>query len=393
MLRTDSPATYWQEQRKLVLEHYSPEVLAEVAAVLRQRRYERIARVPARKSLLAGLPREPILLFNHLWGSEHRLFSLSASPDLHSFILEKSNPGLGYLHRVLFLNHATTRPDLRRHFSDSLIDRLLATKALREVDGSLEFTLSFVPFRDLLLVRDPYPVYQRSNPDDYPDLVWLGSDSILLARYLPRYLAGRRFMNALEVGVGTGIQTFVAAQYADRAVGIDLNRRAIAFSRINAHINSVRNVELIESNLFENVHDPFDLILANPWYCDLKSGGLEEIPGILAGLDEHLRPGGMLIMLVTSYVRDGRDTVLENAWEFLKTKGSYDMDVEVVGYNVDRRDLKEYRQHRIDYSVNCFMIFRKGGTGRVRRRDASLLRRARDFSYIRAAKALGAVKY
>lgn len=313
---------------------------------------------------------------------------MSACPALHRFILENRDPDLSYFFRVIFLNERTTRPEMQQQFPDPLLDRLVETKALVQENGSYQFTFSFVPFKHLILARDAFHIYLRDSSHKFKDRVWLGADSILLAHFLHGLLSGQRFKEALEIGVGTGIQILLAAQHADQAVGVDINTRAIAFAKINAQINRVHNVEFIPSNLFENVHGKFDLILANPWYCDLKSGGLEEIPGILDGLDDHLRETGLLIMLTTSYVKAGRDMVFEKLKEFLKERRGYDLEAKVVGYNIDRGQYLQYKQHDISYYLNYFIILRRGGTGKIQRREASFIRRFRDFSYIQMARIL-----
>ena len=47
---------------------------------------------------------------------------------------------------------------------------------------------------------------------------------------------------------------------------IGLGLALLLHSRINARLNAIDNVEVIESNLFENIRDCFDLIIANPPY-------------------------------------------------------------------------------------------------------------------------------
>jgi protein-L-isoaspartate O-methyltransferase len=390
MLQPDYPKLLWGELKQLVLEHYSPEPLCELAEVLRRHHYERIARVPACKDILSGLPREAFLLLNNLWGSTYRLFSMSAFPALHRSILDLENPELGYLFRVIFLNAPTTRSKLRQKFPDPLIDRLIEIQALVEENGLYRFTLSFVPFKHLLLARDPFHVYLRdpSQAGDKNRRVWLGSDSILFAHFLDDFFSRHRFQNVLEIGAGSGIQILIAAPHADRAIGVDINRRALAFSRINAQINRVDNVEFIPSNLFENCDEKFDLILANPWYCDLKSGGLEEIPGILDGLDDHLRENGMLAMLTSSYLKAGHDTVLERLKNFVRERGNYDLDAKVVGYGIDTAEYAQFKKYGIFCSLDYLLTLRKNGTGKIQVRDVGLVRRLRDFSYIRVARAL-----
>ncbi|VEU74971.1 protoporphyrinogen oxidase [Mycoplasmopsis citelli] len=46
---------------------------------------------------------------------------------------------------------------------------------------------------------------------------------------------------------------------------VDIDNEAIASSQQNAKLNSV-NIEIIQSNLFENVNDKYDLIISNPPY-------------------------------------------------------------------------------------------------------------------------------
>jgi len=387
------PQLTWGELKQLILESYSSEVLCELAEVLKDNRYERIATVPASKDLLSGLPREPFLLLNNLRGSKYRLFTMSAFPALHRFILDRQNPDLGYLFRVLFLNERTTRLKLRQRLPEALIDRLVETKALMEDDEGYRFTLSFVPFKDLLIARDPFHVYVGDPSRGHQDRrVWLGSDSILFAHFLSDYLSNQRFQSAAEIGVGTGIQILTVAPHADRVTGIDINKRAVAFSRLNAQINRAHKAEFFHSNLFENLHRKFDLILANPWYCDLKSGGLEEIPGILSGLDQYLTQQGLLIMLTSSFIKAGQDTVLERLKAFVRERQHYDLEAQVIGYNINRGLYREYKRHGIFCALDYLVTLRKGGTGKIQRREASLLRRSRDFSYIWAAKRLESLK-
>src|SRR2546422_982713 len=109
----------WSELNRLVFDHYSPEVIGQLAQILRRHHYERIARIPAQADVLSGLPREPLLLLNSLWGSTYRLFSPSALPAIHRFILAKQDRALSYLLSVLFFNERTALTELRQYFPAS----------------------------------------------------------------------------------------------------------------------------------------------------------------------------------------------------------------------------------------------------------------------------------
>src|SRR5262245_51996271 len=216
-MKSDYPRSAWEQLSPLVLEHYAPDVIGELADVLRANRYERIARVPAGKDLLSGGPREPFLLYNNLWGSSYRLFTKSALPGVHRFILDRENPHLGYLFRVIFLNERTSKMELGKCFPAALVDRLVETRALIEEGGGYRFTLSFIPFNDLLIARDAFHIYIGDPSTGHKNRrVWLGSDSILFAGFLSRFLFNQRFGNAVEIGAGTGIQTLVTASHVDR---------------------------------------------------------------------------------------------------------------------------------------------------------------------------------
>ena len=53
-----------------------------------------------------------------------------------------------------------------------------------------------------------------------------------------------------------------------KVVCVDIDKNAISQTKINAKLNNV-NVEIIQSNLFTNVFDKFDLIISNPPYIDI----------------------------------------------------------------------------------------------------------------------------
>ncbi len=53
-----------------------------------------------------------------------------------------------------------------------------------------------------------------------------------------------------------------------KVVCVDIDKNAISQTKINAKLNNV-NVEIIQSNLFTNVFEKFDLIISNPPYIDI----------------------------------------------------------------------------------------------------------------------------
>jgi SAM-dependent methyltransferase len=84
------------------------------------------------------------------------------------------------------------------------------------------------------------------------------------AACLPRRLAGRRL---LDVGTGAGVVALVAARRGARVVGGDVDRRALAFARLNAALNGVAGeaVRFVESDLDRGVDESerFDVVVWN----------------------------------------------------------------------------------------------------------------------------------
>ena len=102
------------------------------------------------------------------------------------------------------------------------------------------------------------------------------------------------------------------------------------YTSLNTKINAIKNLKSNYSNIFNKVRGKFDLIIANPWFVDIKKGGLEEAPYIIKKLDKHLEKKGFLLMLLNSYVKKNKDT----AYLYLKKlafKNNFDISIFVNG--------------------------------------------------------------
>src|SRR5581483_8369941 len=92
---------------------------------------------------------------------------------------------------------------------------------------------------------------------------WVGSFSptaYWLASLTPR----RRVARALDVGTGNGAQALLAARHSGHVVATNVTERALAFTRTNAALNGIENVETRAGSLFEPVAgETFDLITCN----------------------------------------------------------------------------------------------------------------------------------
>ena len=100
--------------------------------------------------------------------------------------------------------------------------------------------------------------------------------------------------NVLDFGCGYGpIGIYIASATNANVHMIDINRRSLELARRNVNLNHV-NVQIYESNLYENVNETFDFIISNP---PIRVGK-QILYQILFETKKHLRKNGKLIIVV-----------------------------------------------------------------------------------------------
>lgn len=98
----------------------------------------------------------------------------------------------------------------------------------------------------------------------------------------------------LDIGCGYGVIGIVFAKQAGSVTMTDVNERAVEFSKTNVKINSLDNVSVIESDLYENVKGAeFDKVVCNP---PIRAGKNITIK-IIEGAKSHLAKGGKLFLV------------------------------------------------------------------------------------------------
>lgn len=128
----------------------------------------------------------------------------------------------------------------------------------------------------------------------------------------------------LDFGCGYGPIGIYVAQNSDAEVHmIDINRRSLELARKNASTNHV-NVQIYESNLYQNVEEIFDFIISNP---PIRVGK-QILYQILEDAKYHLKQNGQLWIVVH------KDQGAKSTMEFLSQFYSVELKTKNKGFYI-----------------------------------------------------------
>jgi hypothetical protein len=221
---------------------------------------------------------------------------------------------------LFLLQSRVAAPALSPWLSAEAQDVLLRTAVLRPDDGgTVRANASLYPVGNRLFFSDhAWP--QLSQPSrtaaPFDQVMFVGTDS----RWLARATVRRPVARALDLCTGSGIQALLAAAHARQVVAVDINRRAVHCTRFNALAADCHNLDVAEGDLYGPVGGgPFDLITANPPFVPspvdqlgFRDGGRsgEDIQRrIVAGVPEHLAPGGIAQVVTELGEQEGQPLV------------------------------------------------------------------------------------
>jgi methylase of polypeptide subunit release factors len=209
---------------------------------------------------------------------------------------------LATLVRLLFLQLPVAAEEAEAALGRAGIDALDVT-GLADVGDQVRPRVRILPIGKVLLASDGF----SRDGDDPADYVATYTPT---ARVLDSLTPRPRVERALDVGTGSGIHALLAAQHARHVIATDVNPRAIAYTKLNAALNGLRNVECRRGSLFEPVEgETFDLITCNApyvvspetrWvYRDSEFSADDVSKLVLLAAAEHLTEGGYAAMLVS----------------------------------------------------------------------------------------------
>jgi release factor glutamine methyltransferase len=141
-----------------------------------------------------------------------------------------------------------------------------------------------------------------------PESVYCPSDDTFLLIDALEIVPGDR---ALEIGCGSGLVSLHLAKAGATVTAVDVNQEAAFCAKAAAGLNGLR-LDVIRSDLFQNVKGCFDLIVFNPPYLrgegtevsDLAWAGgrtgTETLGRFLEQAPPHLNQNGRIVVIVSS---------------------------------------------------------------------------------------------
>ena len=200
-----------------------------------------------------------------------------------------------------------------------LVDPLCVAGLLERSVGSVRARVDVRPYaddaQDWWVVSDLTPGLDAAPTRVTPDhVLGVSSASTSLAQLTLRTDVDR----ALDLGTGCGVQSLHLARHAREVVATDVNRRALAVTRLNAALNEVQ-IDVREGSLYEPVaRDEFDLIVTNPpfvvspgtgellVYRDSGLPGDEMVRRVVTGAPDRLAADGVAQVLANWVHVEGR---------------------------------------------------------------------------------------
>jgi methylase of polypeptide subunit release factors len=225
------------------------------------------------------------------------------SNELPGYVWRCKQDGSDLAHLVLLflLGEGVATEVLGKLIGRNTKSNLLMCGVLFRQSGSLFSKVVLYPCLGRFLFTDYWVTGGQTEGQVYE----LGTDSYVLARLTPR----NKSQKALDLCTGSGVHAILSAGECSESDAVDINPRALEYTKFNAALNGVElNTHL--GDLYTKVADrQFDLITANPPYVPSpdkkvlvhRSAGEtgEEVPErLVAGLPEHLAPGGMFSMIL-----------------------------------------------------------------------------------------------
>jgi methylase of polypeptide subunit release factors len=258
--------------------------------------------------------------------------------DFANIDVAATPPDLFTVIGLLIGGDAVASDQLRAACGDKVFAALMALDLVRDAngqEGAVFCPVWLYPVNGFLMASDRQTKPKGDTDLPLNDVVFPAHDAgtSRLLRLMP--VTGGE---SLDLCGGSGICALQLARNGMRAVTTDITDRAAHFAAFNARLNGLE-IESLCGDLYSPVEDRrFDLICAHPpWLPSTGDGmifrdggetGEAILQRIIAGIPDHLSPGGTAVLL--SLGRDGSDASFQQRVRAWLGEAGRDCDV-IVG--------------------------------------------------------------
>jgi len=115
----------------------------------------------------------------------------------------------------------------------------------------------------------------------------------------------------LDLGCGSGVGTVFCAPKAREVIAVDISLPAVRNTEENCRIHGLKNVKVMQSDMFSRVEGKYDLILANSPYIEDQfereeqqfATSVKYLPTLFAQVGDYLAEDGRLLIQFPSWSR------------------------------------------------------------------------------------------
>jgi 3-dehydrosphinganine reductase len=115
----------------------------------------------------------------------------------------------------------------------------------------------------------------------------------------------------LDLGCGSGVGTVFCAPKAREVIAVDISLPALRNTEENCRLHGLKNVKVIQSDMFSRVEGKYDLILANSPYIEDEferdeqqfATSVKYLPTLFAQVGDYLTEDGRLLVQFPSWSR------------------------------------------------------------------------------------------
>ena len=150
--------------------------------------------------------------------------------------------------RLFLLGVTLDRDAVGEALPGAFVELALQSGLVSEEQGRLVANVVIVPLGRLLFASDAFRILGDEQRSEF---VVPAKNSA--ADFLRRLTFRDPVGTVLDLGCGCGVHALLAAEHSDTVVASDISASAAAYTRFNARLNDIHNVEVVVGDLFEPI--------------------------------------------------------------------------------------------------------------------------------------------